>query len=278
MLSLPQGRSGHSVSTQIRLSLMLLALLGLWSKPASAGEPPCRDLLVSGNSEYPPLLWRDPDNNEELIGAVPALLQEILAPLGVRAEILNIGSWARVQRLAEDGELDMVAGAFMTRERFQYMDYILPPILYLPTAIWVPKGEAFLYRHWPDLQGKVGSTVIGNSFGNNFDRYAQDNLTIETVRSIEQSFLMAKAGRIDYVLYELLQGQVKLARDGLGEAFEALDKSVSTEGLFFTFPKKSLCNSFEFREQVADRLFDLVQSGRVRDLVNEYTARYVEGR
>jgi len=257
--------------------LFALALVLAGNTQAQTSSAPCTKLLVSGNSEYPPLLWRDPDNPDQLTGVVPALLQEILQPLGISADIRHIGSWARVQRLARDGNLDMVAGAFMTRERFGYMDYILPPIIQLPTAIWVPKGQAFLYRHWPDLLGKTGSTLIGNSFGQNFDRYAKDNLTIESVRSIDQSFLMAEAGRIGYVLYELLQGQVKLAREGKGEAFEALEKPISTEGLFFTFPKASACNSFELREQVAERLYELVTRGRVTELLDVYTARYIAG-
>lgn len=253
----------------------LLVLMLAGSSQAQANNPPCTKLLVSGNSEYPPLLWRDPDSPEQLIGVLPALLQEMLQPLGLRADVRHIGSWARVQRLARDGDLDMVAGAFMTRERFGYMDYILPPIIHLPTAIWVPKGQTFLYRHWPDLQGKTGSTLIGNSFGQNFDRYAEQNLAIEPVRSIEQSFLMAQAGRVDYVLYELLQGQAKLARKGLTEEFEPLEKAISTEGLFFTFPKKSACNTFELREQIADRLYTLVTRGRVDELLDQYTALYI---
>ncbi|AOY90319.1 amino acid ABC transporter substrate-binding protein [Marinobacter salinus] len=256
---------------------MLLIVLSMVPATALAEKPVCTSLNVSGNAEYPPLLWTNPNDSGELIGAVPALLREILEPLKIEAHIHHRGSWARVQHLAKAGEIDMIAGAFMTRERFQYMDYILPPIMHLPTAIWVPKGQEFLYRHWPDLKGKVGSTLIGNSFGQNFDRYADEQLSIEPVRSIDQSFLMAEAGRVNYVLYELLQGQVKLAREGRSEKFVALGKPISTEGLFFTFPKKSRCNTFEFREQVADQLYTLVTNGRVDELVAEYTARYITG-
>lgn len=255
--------------------LPLLALFLVGSPQAQSSSPPCTKLMVSGNSEYPPLLWRDSRHPDRLIGVVPALLQEILQPLGLSADIRHIGSWARVQRLARNGDIDMVAGAFMTRARFAYMDYILPPIIQLPTAIWVPKGKPFLYRHWPDLLGKTGSTLIGNSFGQNFDRYAEENLTLESVRSIDQSFLMAEAGRVDYVLYELLQGQVKLAREGRSDEFEPLEKAISTEGLFFTFPKNSACNSFELREKIADQLYTLVTRGRVNELLDEYTARYI---
>ena len=145
---------------------------------------PCNTLTVSGNPEYPPLLWRDEQNPGFLNGAVPALLREITQPLGVTVEVKDIGSWARVQRMAREGEIDMVAGAFITSERIRYMDYLLPPVTHLPTAVWVPIGREFVYRHWPDLKGKRGSTLINNSFGQNFDRYAEQNLRIEGVRSI----------------------------------------------------------------------------------------------
>lgn len=278
MLLLPAlGNVSATLRRLLHLSAPLLAcaLSVTPSLSLASDEFPCTTLLVSGNSEYPPLLWREGGDSAQLVGVVPALLKEILEPMGVKADIRYMGSWARVQHLARQGELDMVAGAFMTRERFGYMDYILPPIIQLPTAVWVPAGNEFLYRHWPDLLGKTGSTLINNSFGQNFDRYAEENLTIIPVRSITQSFLMAEAGRVDYVLYEKLQGQAKLSRDGKAARFVPLEKPVSSEGLFFTFPKKSACNDYDFREAVADRLYKLVQSGRVDDLVAEYSQRYI---
>lgn len=256
-----------------RLFPVLIALIV--SCNAGAAEPPCKTLTVSGNPEYPPLLWENPRAPERLTGAAIALLQEILEPFGVKLEVRSLGSWARVQRLARVGELDMIAGAFITSERIQYMDYLLPPFIQLPTAVWVPKEQVFDYRHWPDLIGKQGGTLINNSFGQSFDRYAEKHLEIVGVRTIEQSFEMAIAGRVDYVLYERLQGQVQLQRIGLAEEFVSLDVPVSNEGLFFTFSKNSECNTFEFRERIADRLYTLVNSGRLDELVSEYTARYM---
>ncbi|WP_304099708.1 substrate-binding periplasmic protein [Marinobacter antarcticus] len=252
---------------------MLLALM-VFSE-AGAAEPLCKTLMASGNPEYPPLLWEDARAPKHLTGAATALLEEVLEPLGMKLEVRNLGSWARVQRLARMGELDMIAGAFINSERIQYMDYLLPPFTHLPTAVWVPKEQVFEYRHWPDLEGKKGSTLINNSFGQGFDRYANDKLQIVSVRTIEQSFEMALAGRVDYVLYERLQGQVKLQRMGLADKFVALDVPISNEGLFFTFSKNSKCNTFELRERIADRLYKLINSGRFAELISEYTARYM---
>lgn len=252
---------------------VLLALM-IFCKPGAA-EPLCETLTASGNPEYPPLLWEDPRVPEHLTGAATELLKEILAPLGVELEVQSIGSWARVQRHAKVGELDMIAGAFITSERIQHMDYLLPPFTHLPTSVWVPKDQVFEYRHWPDLKGKKGSTLINNSFGQGFDLYAENNLQIVSVRTIEQSFEMALAGRVDYVLYERLQGQVKLQHLGLADKFVALDVPISNEGLFFTFSKNSPCNTYEFRERIADSLYTLINSGRLDELVREYTARYM---
>lgn len=260
--------------TAARLLFPVLIVVIVFGR-SGAAEPLCKTLTVSGNPEYPPLLWEDPRYPEQLTGAAPALLQEILETMGVELEVQNLGSWARVQRLARVGELDMIAGAFITSERIRYMDYLLPPFIRLPAAVWVPKDQVFEYRHWPDLVGKQGGTLINNSFGQGFDRYAAKYLEIVGVRTIEQSFEMALAGRVDYVLYERLQGQVKLQRMGLAEKFVPLDVPISNEGLFFTFSKNSPCNTFEFRERIADLLYKLTLSGRLDEIVSEHTARYM---
>ncbi|MFO7992677.1 MAG: transporter substrate-binding domain-containing protein [Marinobacter sp.] len=256
-----------------RFCVLLMVLF--WLAPAHAlPEDTCSKLSVSGNPEYPPLLWRDPAQPDRLTGAVPALLREIVEPMGLELVVRDLGSWARVLHVADLGDIDMVAGAFYTSERIGYMDYLLPPITHLPTVVWVPKGREFVYRHWPDLLEKRGSTLIDNSFGQNFDRYAENNLRIEGVRTIEQSFQMALVDRVDYVLYELLQGQVMLENLGIARDFVALDQPVSREGLFFTFTKSSPCNTFELRERIAGRLSTLLDAGRVDQLIREYTRLY----
>ncbi|GGC68730.1 substrate-binding periplasmic protein [Marinobacter halophilus] len=236
----------------------------------------CDTLVVSGNPEYPPLLWVSDRTPKLLTGAVEAFLREIVGPLGVTVQVQNKGSWARVQRLAQLGEIDLVAGAFITSERIGYMDYVLPPMTHLPTNVWVPKARPFEYRHWPDLKGRQGSTLINNSFGQRFDQYAKDNLAIEGVRTIEQSFLMAQADRVDYVLYEQLQGQVKLERLGIADEFVALAPPVSREGLFFAFSKRSVCNSMAFREAFMKQLSALDDQGRLQELIEEYTSYYTD--
>jgi len=236
----------------------------------------CDTLVASGNPEYPPMLWQPTSSPGSLTGAVPALLQEIVEPLGVKVVLKDQGSWARVLHMARLGDIDIVAGAFLTDERQAFLDYVMPPITWLPTNIWVPKGKEFKYRYWTDLRGKRGSTLINNSFGQDFDQFADSYLSIEGIRTIEQSFRMAKFGRVDYVLYEDVQGHAKLAKMGMADEFVQLTPPISAEGLYFALPKGSACNTQAFREAFTRRLEEVTGQRRIDELMERYTGKYLE--
>ncbi len=278
MLSSPGIRSlGQSTQpfTRCQAVAALLLFFVLLAPATQAQTSPCSNLLITGNSEYPPFLWQPESDSNKLEGAVPALLKEAFQSVDIELTIRHIGSWARVQKLARTGDIDMVAGAFMTEERLGYLDYVYPAISEIPTVVWFPKGREFEYTEWSDLIGKVGSTLIGNSFGQAFDQYAEAHLAIEGVRSIEQSFRMAKADRVDYVLYEALQGKVKLAKYNWLDDFTASNQFISVENLYFAFPKNSACNTPALRVAFADALEKLHSSGRVHQLIEQYTTEYV---
>jgi len=267
--------SGRRITPFVRHFLFWLALAGSVPLAYGQSEGMCDTLVVSGNPEYPPLLWRPADNPSTLVGAVPALLREIVEPLGIDVEVKDLGSWARVLHQARTGELDLIPGAFITDERQTFLDYIQPPITWQPTHIWVARGREFNYRYWSDLRGKRGATLINNSFGQDFDRFAEDHLSIEGIRTIEQSFRMAKLGRVDYVLYEHLQGHAKLARLGLEDEFVDLLPPISSEPLYFAFPRNSACNTEALRSAFAERLAEATGDRRIDRLLEEYTDRYL---
>lgn len=258
------------------LRLIVLLLLSCFFSPAYGNaEHRCDTLVASGNPEYPPMLWHPP-GRDTLVGAVPALLREIVEPLGIEVVVRDKGSWARVLHMARLGEIDVIAGAFLTDERRTFLDYAMPSITWLPTNVWVPRGKEFRYRYWSDLRGKQGSTLINNSFGQDFDQFAERYLSIEGIRTIEQSFRMAKLGRVDYVLYEDLQGHTKLAKMGMAKDFVELIPPISSEGLYFAFPKRSACNTEAFREAFARRMQEVTEQRRIDALIKEYTGKYLE--
>src|SRR3989338_8055778 len=70
-----------------RSFLLLFAALLMPALAVSAGK--CERLVATGNPEYPPYLWRDPQNPQQLIGANADLLQHLAKELGVVVDIIR---------------------------------------------------------------------------------------------------------------------------------------------------------------------------------------------
>ncbi|WP_322978098.1 substrate-binding periplasmic protein [Pseudomonas sp. C11] len=240
----------------------LLVWLGLSLMPASAfAVGKCERLVATGNPEYPPYLWRDPQNPQQLIGANADLLKQVGKDLGVAIDVIYSGPWSRAQDEVRTGRVDLLAGAFLTLPRLESMDYVHPAFFITPSVAWVRKGEAFAYGSWADLQGRTGDTLVGNSFGQQFDAFAKQNLTLEGVSSLTQAFQKLLLGRTDYVLYERYPGLAVAETLGVDDDLEVLDPPISSEGLYLTLSHNSACNEPWLRGQLARKMTELVAAG-----------------
>src|SRR5690606_18734986 len=153
------------------LKSLLLGLALLSGAAAAAGK--CERLVATGNPEYPPYLWRDPQNPQQLIGANADLLKRIAKELGVQVDVIYTGPWSRAQEEVRNGRVDLIAGAFLTLKRLEVMDYVHPAFYHTPSMVWVRRGHAFPYNGWDDLRGRKGGTLVNNSFGQQFDAFAK---------------------------------------------------------------------------------------------------------
>ncbi|PKM05307.1 MAG: amino acid ABC transporter substrate-binding protein [Gammaproteobacteria bacterium HGW-Gammaproteobacteria-6] len=260
--------SGYRPAPIRCFALTLIALLLSLNVQAATGL--CERIVVTGNAQYPPILWVDPDNDKLLKGAAVELLNMALEGTDVTAEVLNVGPWSRAQQEVRSGRVDMLAGAFLTRDRLSYMDYIHPPYVEVPSVLFVKRGELFPYSGWDDLRDKRGSTLVNNSFGQAFDTFARDHLRIEQVPSVEQSFRTLLRGRVDYVIYERYQGLALAEQLGFEDQLEIVDGSLINEYLYFTLSHNSACNSPELRAILSQSMLDLTNRGEPRRLLNKY--------
>src|SRR6218665_1376707 len=263
----PSKRRVLSVAGLILQAAMLLLTVGT-SPAARAQEASCKQLLVSGNPQYPPYLWRDPADENRLIGANADLMQLLPKELSLPIEVRYVGPWGRVQEETRAGRLDLIAGAFWTLPRTEYMDYFYPPLRETRSVIWVREGRKLNYRRWSDLGGLQGVTVINNSFGEDFDRYAKEHLKISQVASLEQSIQMLQRSRADYLVYEDAPGQAYLARMNITE-LKALNPPVANENLHLTLSHKSSCNSGELRGRITRALFKLLRANVMTGLLEK---------
>jgi len=252
----------------VRLSVF--SALSMITPIALGAVPLCERIVATGNPQYPPILWVDPEDDTRLIGAGAELLEKVLAQSDIKLEMLNVGPWSRAQEEVRSGRVDMLAGAFLTRPRLGQMDYIHPAYAEVPSVIFVRADGIFPYSGWEDLRGKVGSTVLNNSFGNAFDRFAADFLDMETVPSIEQSFQKLLRGRADYVIYERHQGLALAQQMGITDDLDIIDGSLMNEHLYLTLSHNSACNSPDLRAALAQGMYDLTLDNEPQRLLEKY--------
>ena len=226
-------------------ALLLVALLGL----SPAADAACTRLVASGNPEYPPFLWQDPNNDSKLIGTNAELMQMVSREIGIPIEVRYVGPWGRVQESARNGRIDLIAGAFLTQPRLSYLRYLQPVIRDTQTLIWTRQQHPLQYQRWEDLQGKEGITVVNNSFGQAFDQFAAANLKLQQVGSVKNALQMLSLGRVDYLIYEDAPGLAYAASLNV-KGLRASTVPVSREKLYLTMALASACNN----EQLAERL------------------------
>lgn len=229
--------------------------------------PSCQKLVATGNPEYSPYLWRDAQDDGRLVGANADLMQLLSKEIGIPIEVRYVGPWSRVQELARTGKVDLIAGAFFTTARLEYMDYFYPAFRGTRTVIWTHPAHTFNYRTWSDLRERKGLTVVNNSFGEEFDAYAKKSLSIASVATLEQALQMLALSRADYLIYEEDPGlafAAKLNINGLKIASTA----VSTEGLYLTLSHKSECNTGELRGRIAKAILKLTKDNAMKALVD----------
>lgn len=256
-----------------RASLCLLLVLLLGLLPAR-GADDCQHLRATGNPEYPPYLWRDPEHPGQLIGANAELLDYLASQLGIEVSLVDAGPWSRAQEEVRLGRVDWLAGYFRTDAREQQMDFIAPAFLTTDSVVWVRRDDAFAYSGWDDLQGRTGGTLVHNSYGQHFDDYAAAHLHLEAVPSAAQAFEKLLHERNDYLLYERHPGAALAQALGIDEQLRVLEPAVSSEPLYLAVSKRSRCNSAALRQRLAALMQVLVKSPLAERLVQRNLERW----
>lgn len=231
----------------------------LLSSLAAYSHGNCQTLSASSNTEYPPYVWYKPNDSNQLSGALPIFLSRLGKELGIHIEAKHVGPWARTQQELKNGKLDAFV-AFYTSARSQYADYLYPEILRTKSNIWVNQAQSFTVSTPADLQGKVGITVINNSFGQEFDNYAKAHLKILEVSSIAQAIQMLSQRRVDYLLYEALPAEAYINKLQITN-LQPLPYELSSEPLYLALSKKSPCNTVELKQRLESALQRAAKAG-----------------
>jgi polar amino acid transport system substrate-binding protein len=246
--------------------LLMITLLLMPQAALSADD--CGRLTATGNAEYPPYLWRDPNKPERLIGANADLVKYVAAQLGLEVEFVYGGPWSRAQEEVRTGRIDMMAGYFLTMVRKQTVDFVTPAFLFTPSVVWVRRDESFPYHQWADLVGRNGGTLVNTSNGEAFDEYAKAHLSLEAVPTANQAFQKLILKRNDYVIFEQFPGMALARKLGVENSVQALDPPISSEGLYLALSRNSKCNQLSLRERLNAEMQRVVSGPLPQQLVD----------
>lgn len=244
----------------VLLIIVLFSYLAWYAMENKSSEK----LLMSGHPQWAPIMYQD---NERIVGAGPEIAGMVFDKLGIKSESKYAGAWDEVQNKAKSGDIDVIVAAYKTDEREAYMDYSIPYTVD-PVALTVKKGESFSYDKWSDLIGKKGVVTVGDSYGQGFDDYITNSLSVEQVATPQEAFTLLDNGGADYFVYALYSTEDYLYQNKLADQFEILPTPVSAENFYFTFSKKS-----PYLDRLSDfntELQKMIDDGTVNRIIEKH--------
>jgi polar amino acid transport system substrate-binding protein len=151
--------------------------------------------LVNFDAANPPFMYGSVQHAE---GLYPALVDAAFTQMGKPVN-LSAKPWKRAL-----SELDLgiagVGGIYKTEERLRKYDYS-DPLFVERIAVYYHRDRPIIFSELPDLFGKRVGTLLGWSYGDDFDRARKaGKITVDEVPSDAQNFDKLARGRVDVVL------------------------------------------------------------------------------
>ena len=221
--------------------MILLMVIGLLSVSLVSCKKDKEEQVVylaSGHYDWWPVMYKDSSTNS-IVGAGPEIVAMIFNELNLKISFPYVGYWDVVQEKAKSGEIDLIVAAYETTERKTYMDYSIPYTID-PVSLFVKKGETFPFNSWTELLNKNGVVTVGDSYGQAFDQFIKDSLSVISVTSPEAAFTLILNDQVDYFVYAFYSGEKFLSKKNLKDQIEILPNYVSSENFYITISKKSL--------------------------------------
>ncbi|MCV6589369.1 MAG: transporter substrate-binding domain-containing protein [Marinobacterium sp.] len=271
-------RLATALPAALTLLLMLMMLLIL-AQPVLAG----RILTACGHPFYPPVSWH---HNNRLTGVAPAVTRQLFAELGYQVQLSADSNWKRCLHEVERGRVDLIVAAFRTRQRQRWLDFTQQPIIADHITLFSRHNSQpspttptrhLPSRHYPPLERLRQQTVgllLGDSFGDDFDRFVQKYSQIEHVSQGRQNFTKLALGRIDYMPIGQLTGQLQSQKLGYADQLQAIEPAITTEYYYLALGKHSQLQAL--LPYLNRRLAEMQSDGTLQRLVQQYSLEYLD--
>ena len=242
--------------------LLSALLIGLFAGPAvvlAAGK--CERLIVTGSSDAPPYLWRDPQDPKHLMGASADLFKQAAQDIGIKVEVLYAGKRSQALDEVRSGRMDMLVDAPLNLTELEALDYIHPPLIKNEIMIWVRKDQALPLTALADLQGHQGAASERIRPTQALDAVIKAHLNLERLPNLTQAFQKLMLGQVEYVLASRYPGMAMVQTLGLAQDLIARPEPIDEPGLYLALSFNSACNDPWLRGQLAKKMAESAASG-----------------
>ena len=235
------------------LILLLIPLRNGWSQS-------CERLTASGHPEFPPITWQE---GNEITGVAADMARQIAGEINLPIEFPYTGPWKRVLAGLRAGTTDLIIAIYKTPDRVRQYDYAAPYIDD-PVVIFTLTGKQIAFREWSDLTGHSGVTTRGDSWGQAFDNYIEQKLTVARVSDLKTVVRFLELARADYAIASLFTLEIHGKQIAIRGKVAVLPTPVSAEPVWIAFSKKSACR--HLASIFATRLKEMRDDGTVNRL------------
>jgi polar amino acid transport system substrate-binding protein len=243
---------------------VLAIIFWLSSAAASLAQ---QSFIVSGNPYAPPVVWEE---QRKLTGVAAELVDTIFNELSISYTTRLVESWQKVQTEARAGNIDLIVSAYRNDERAQYLNFSVP-YLAQPTVVVVEKGKEFKLIDWNSLKGKKGVSNIGESYGQELDRFIKEHLDVGYYQ-LERAIQQLNLGQADYLIIDLYTA-LAYARLLRGEdSVTILEPPLTVQDFHFALQKDSPLNAH--LDDINKLLQEKVESGEVARLFLKHYDRW----
>jgi polar amino acid transport system substrate-binding protein len=161
----------------------------------------------------------------------------------------------------------MIATLKKTPERERFLLFPPTPAFSNPVNVFALREHSFKFNSRNDLIGLRGGISRGNKFGDGFDEFLSEKLTIEQANSPENNFEKLKVGRLDYLVTGYYTGMAYLIKRGYESKFEALNPFVANTTNFLVLTKNGKCA--DKIDEINTKLIQLKKKGVLDNLIKQ---------
>ena len=255
--------------------LTIIIVSALLSISANAADlktmvlPNNRTVTITGHPDYPPIMWVN-KNTGKFQGVAVELLEKMLSEVDIKAQFINVESWARAQEQVKNGQIDILIPPYKTEERQKIFNFPADTFMRDETVVFVKKGKEFKFDKFEDLLQYPGVAIINDSFGEEFDQFEKKAKHIRRLPTTEQSFRFVDKDRARYVIAGINSGNAAIAKLNWEGRYVYLPKRIVVTGMYLALSKKSIWNFPEFNSYLNRKYKEYARLGTVEDLEKKY--------